>query len=288
MPTRASVLTAILALVATTATCDSRPVGGDPDGAVTDGTLPDARPLSCDPQPGALGCVEIVFPAQQIAFTQAEASAGIAFTWELVVPDALDEVQPRTQDLGCCAVGAGPLLARETVSGNAQHYCDCDHGLCDPAGCESPPLIALPAGRTPHTFLWPGVNWFGPSDTGAPYGPPFPRGTYVVRVRATGTWLPPGSPVRVGYDVEGSLEITLVDGCGDRPAAEAALWSCTGGVGEGGLCVDLTVDAAGQPIGWTSPDPLSPEETSCLDSALMGDCYPSLSGSTETLCIYGP
>lgn len=272
---------AFLILVAV-AGCDDQSVGGTPDASV-----PDAAALSCDPDPGQLGCVEIVFPAQQTAFTQAEASAGISFVWELVVPDPMDEVYAHSQDLGCCVDGVSPLGARETVSGNQQYYCDCDHGLCDPSSCQDPPAIQLTQGRTAYTFVWPGVNWFGPSDTANPYGPPFPRGEYLVGVQATGQWRPPGSSSLVSYSVVGELQFEIVDGCGDWPAVESAMWSCTGGVGEGGLCLELTVDATGQPTDWIPLDPIDPAVETCLDDAIMSDCFPSLAGTTQQQCIYG-
>jgi len=282
------VVTWVALALALVAGCDDRPVGHTPDGSAPDGSAPDAGVLSCDPAPSQLGCVEIVFPDQQTAFTQAEAAAGIGFVWELVVPDALDEVYAFNPDLGCCTDGVGPLRARETVSGNQQYYCDCDHGLCDPTSCDNPPAIQLAAGRTAETFVWPGVNWYGPSDTGTPYGPPFPRGVYTVQVQATGQWRPSAGSGLVSYFVVGQLQIEIIDGCGDGPAVEAAMWTCTGGVGEGGLCVELTVDAAGQPTGWVPEWPLDPAEEACLDDALMNDCFPSLAGTTEQFCIYGP
>ncbi|MFH2006071.1 MAG: hypothetical protein ABI333_05740 [bacterium] len=264
--------------------CKERTVGETPDAAVDS---PDASTGPCSPEQGGLGCVEIVFPLQQAAFTAAEAAAGIDFVWELVVPDPLAEVYPHNQDPGCCVGGVGPLKARETVGGNNQYYCDCDHGLCDPSGCDDPLPMELPAGTTTQTFVWPGVNWYGPSDTGNPYGYPFPRGEYEVRVQATGQWRPsPGGDLAT-YTVEGTMAFEIIDGCGDRPAVEAAMWSCTGGVGEGGLCLDLTVDAAGEPVSWLPESPLDPTVDACLDDAIMTDCYPSLVGTTETICIYG-
>jgi hypothetical protein len=267
--------------------CNDRSVGHTGDSSTPDGSAPDAGVLSCDPEPNQLGCVQIVFPEQQTAFSQAEAAAGIGFVWELVVPGALDEVYAFNQDPACCPSGVGPLRARETVSGNQQYYCDCDHGLCDPTGCENPPAIQLAAGRTTQTFEWPGVNWYGPSDTGNPYGLPFPRGEYTVRVQASGQWRPPWGTGLVSYSVTGQLQIEILDGCGDGPAVESALWTCTGGVGEGGLCVDLTVDDTGEPVGWVPEWPLDPVAVTCLNDALMNDCFPSLAGTTEQFCIYG-
>ncbi len=272
----------MLTLASSLSACDDQAVGGQPDASP-----PDAAPLSCDPEPGDLACVEIVFPAQQTDFTQAEAAAGIDLVWELVVPDPVAEVYPANPNLGCCEDGVGPLRARGTVSGNQQYYCACDLGMCDSSGCAEPPALQLTVGQTTETFSWPGVNWFGPSDTGLPYGAPFPRGEYVVRVEATGRWRPPGSSDTVSYTVVGELDIAIIDGCGDGPAVESALWSCTGGVGEGGLCVDLTVDDAGMVTQWTPEWPLEPDVASCLDDAFLNDCFPSLAGTTERYCIYG-
>ena len=262
--------------------CDQSAAQVAPDAARSDAATP-----ACTPEPGALGCVTIAFPEQQTEFTQAEASAGIDFVWELVVPEPIAEVYPRNPDWNCCAAGAGPLLARETISGNAQYYCNCDRGLCDPSGCGESPPIALQPGRASEVFAWPGVNWFGPSDTDEPYGPSFPRGAYRVQVRATGTWRPPESTALVSYEVVGELSFAIIDGCGDRPALEAAMWDCTGGVGEGGLCLEVTVDGAGQPVGWTAIDPVDASVEACLDKAITNDCFLSLAATTERVCIYG-
>ena len=256
-------------------------------GTARDAGGADASTLVCTPTTGGLDCVELLFPAQKVAFTQAEASAGIGFVWELVVPRSVAEVYPNLHDAACCSAGVGPLGVRETVSGNNQYYCDCEHGLCAPSGCDDPPVSTLAQGQTTHTFVWPGVNWYGPSDTGLPYGSPFPRGEYDVQVSATGRWRPEPGAALVSYRITGELQIEIIDGCGDVPALQAAMWSCTGGVGEGGLCLDVTVDSDGLPVDWVPEMPLDPTVYSCLDTAIMDDCFPSLAGRTETVCIFG-
>ena len=61
----------------------------------------------------------------------------------------------------------------------------------------------LVAGTYPDSLPWDGVNWFGPSDFNNPKGPPFPPGTYAVKIRAIGQR--EGQP----FEVLGELPITL-------------------------------------------------------------------------------
>ena len=267
--------------------CDDQSVGGArDDGGVQEDADRDGS-ASCDPGPMDLDCVTIEFPPQPTTFTQAELADGVSFEWRLVVPQTVDEVYPDNPDPNCCPVGVGPLRAMEKVEGNSQYYCDCDHGLCEPSGCETPAAMALEAGSTTQTFVWPGVNWTGPSDTNEPYGPAFLRGTYTVRVQAIGQWRPPGESLLKSYWISGEMEIEVVDGCGGRPAMEEAMWQC-GGAGEGGFCLEITVDNDGQPVSWEPQNPVDPTMNACLEKALLDDCYPSLAGETEQVCIYGP
>ncbi|HLT36413.1 MAG TPA: hypothetical protein VK034_09005, partial [Enhygromyxa sp.] len=80
--------------------------------------------------------------------------------------------------------GPSGLIVFERLSGDDQQYCLCDSGLC--AGPGSSP-VTIPAAQTPASFEWNGHNWYGPSDTSNPLGPPFPVGSYVLEVSARGT-----------------------------------------------------------------------------------------------------
>jgi len=106
-------------------------------------------------------------------------------------------------DWGDCNIcGADPLTCvQEWVGSDAAHYCECDIGLCD-----RPPVdlyVTLLAGDFAGVLVWPGVSWDGPSDTSSPYGPPFPPGSYEVRISLVET----GSP---GRSVVARLPIEVV------------------------------------------------------------------------------
>jgi len=63
--------------------------------------------------------------------------------------------------------------------------------------------VILPAGQTPGAFAWTGVNWTGPSDTGNPYGAPFPAGAYTLEVSTI------GRVDGVNFSVSNTFAVTL-------------------------------------------------------------------------------
>ena len=69
-------------------------------------------------------------------------------------------------------------LTTYTVTTTTAHYCLCDNGCCDPG--TGPAQLA--AGSADGTINWPGFQWDGPSDFGAPLGDPFPVGRSEVQV----------------------------------------------------------------------------------------------------------
>jgi hypothetical protein len=97
----------------------------------------------------------------------------------------------------------------------------------------------------------------------------------------------PGETQLKSYWVSGEMEFETIDGCGDRPALEEAMWQCVG-ADEGGFCLEITVDEEGQPVEWESETVLDSATEDCLEEAISNDCYPSLAGLTERVCIYGP
>lgn len=148
--------------------------------------------------------VAISFPGASCSFSIAEAQAGIEFTYEVSVQQAIADISPRAQDLGSCGEpgDSGLVLFEEITDGN-HRYCICDSGLCEPG--QSPTLLR--PGIYIQTFSWDGHNWTGPSDTSNPKGSPFPAGDYDFLVSAVGTWRVQGRDQP--FEVIGTLHITL-------------------------------------------------------------------------------
>jgi hypothetical protein len=134
-------------------------------------------------------------------FTLAQAQAGIAIPYDVVVAQDVAGVVPTQQDAGHCGTpGPSGLIVSGSVTGGGQTYCLCDIGFCAPSAL---PAVTLHAGTYAGTFSWQGRNWGGPSDTNNPMGAPFPTGNYLLLVVATGTHN------GVGFQVNGALSITL-------------------------------------------------------------------------------
>jgi hypothetical protein len=162
---------------------------------------------SCTPGGAStLAGVTIDFPPQNCTFTVAEAAAGITIDYQVVVAQDVMGVIADTQDAGGCgSPGMSGLILFEDLSGNGQHYCLCDIGLC-PGPSGTP--VTLPAGTYPGSFSWEGINWGGPSDTGQPFGPPFPPGSYTLEVSALGDVMDMNGTVP--FSVTGTFPIHLV------------------------------------------------------------------------------
>jgi hypothetical protein len=156
----------------------------------------------------SLDGVHIDFPADvPCRFTRAQAAAGIAIPYALVIDADVPRVTRETSGIANCYPVTDDLFTFEELSGNQQRYAIEDVGLCAPM---NPQPMTLSAGRHEHTFDWDGVNWSGPSDTGVPKGPPFPAGVYTLRVRAAGTTTSSGGGAMRPFEVIRTLEITLV------------------------------------------------------------------------------
>jgi hypothetical protein len=142
-----------------------------------------AGPPPCTSSSSLAG-VSIVPTTGQWTYTLAEAKAGLVLRYEVVVGAPVADVIPQPADLGGCGQpGASGLILSQYLSGNGQSYCVCDTGLCAPP---SNTAVVLQPGMYPDQFMWDGRNWMGPSDTGNPEGPPFPAGTYQLRISAKG------------------------------------------------------------------------------------------------------
>ncbi|MBV9946818.1 MAG: hypothetical protein JOZ69_08225 [Myxococcales bacterium] len=127
-------------------------------------------------------------PAGSCTFTLAQARAGIAIAYDLVVDDDVPGFAPDVP----YSYGADDanLAISEILSGGGQRYCVCDKGLpyrscpdidggrtytIDAGPC---PAVTIPAGTYHRVFAWDGHNWSGPSDTFNPKGALFPAGDY--------------------------------------------------------------------------------------------------------------
>ncbi len=188
-----------------TATTTGEPQTDTGDTSDTGDTGTTGTPAICEgTTQTTLPGVTIVFPPQPCVFTLAEAMAGVTFEYSVEIAGPVDEVTPLPNDAGNCEQpGPSGLIVSSEIDGNGEHYCLCDQGLC-PAPQDPP--ITLKPGSYPGSFEWTGVNWFGPSDTNNPFGPPFPPGEYLFSVRANGSVGPQAQP----YEVRGDLPITLV------------------------------------------------------------------------------
>jgi len=170
---------------------------------------PDASPTftaasaTCDVgQSSSLDGVSVEFTAPiTCQFTMAQAAAGIAIPYDIVVAHDVSGVVPVPQDEGDCGQpGPSQLIVFEHLGAGSNSYCLCDVGLC-PMTAAAP--VTLKAGRYPSVFQWGGQVWNGPSDTGNPKGPAFPPGRYPLSIGAKGA-LPSGS-----WSVTATLSLTL-------------------------------------------------------------------------------
>ncbi|MGZ3422219.1 MAG: hypothetical protein ACXVEF_36015 [Polyangiales bacterium] len=112
---------------------------------------------------------------------------GGTFTYEVTVDDTAPILHTAATGPGCsvCASwSADPLsFVSWNIGGGSIRYCMCDTGCCAP---QTEKTITLDRGKKSGTIDWPGKQWNGPSDTGAPLGDPFPPGTYSVSVSFQG------------------------------------------------------------------------------------------------------
>ena len=166
----------------------------------------EATPTTCEASAAStLPGVTIVLSSAACTFTLAEAAAGIAIPYSVVVTQPVAGVLPRPQDSGQCGQpGPSGLIVFERLTGGDEGYCICDTGLC--MGPSDEP-VDLDAGVYPGSFAWDGHNWAGPSDTGNPKGAPFPPGDYVLTVSAKGELAAGDEP----FEVVGTMTLHLVE-----------------------------------------------------------------------------
>ncbi len=149
--------------------------------------------------------VSIEFTTTDCTYTLAEAAAGIAIDYNVVVANDVPNVYPAPQDDGGCGEpGSNGLITFAVLEGANQKYCLCDVGICPaPSG-----PITVTKGSSPGSFSWDGRNWTGPSDTNVPKGNPFPAGSYTLTVSAKGQFDDAGT--KKDFDVTSTFVVHLV------------------------------------------------------------------------------
>ena len=150
--------------------------------------------------------VTIEFSDARCSWALDEVAGGVELGYTITIENDVPGVIASPQDAGGCGQpGASGLIAFHRVFGGDESWCICDEGLC----MGNDDVVTLPAGTYEGSFTWNGVNWGGPSDTGNPEGDPFPAGSYVVSVSATGVVT--GGALEMPFAVGSTLQITLTE-----------------------------------------------------------------------------
>jgi hypothetical protein len=162
-------------------------------------TLTDAdlHPTCLLSEVSTLPGVRIDVTASRCVFTLAEARAGISISYDVVIEHDVPAFVPPRYPYGANVDG---LYVTDVLSGGDQQYCLCDLGLpysvCPLedggesfSGLSPCAAITLHQGVYHRTFLWDGVNWYGPSDTNAPKRAPFPAGDYTLAIDTSPGWI---------------------------------------------------------------------------------------------------
>ncbi len=179
-------------------------------------TEPDSQPVNEPPPEQPANCVlsntstiphvHVEFPSQPCAFTQAEASAGIRFSYDVVIDEDVPGYMSRVSSSGVVFVPGATVVGLQVatvIQGGTQRYCLCDEG--DPpafcplgdggfsylTGNDTCKPITLTKGVYAQSWPsipigWDGRNWDGPSDTTNPEGAPFPPGDYTLEISIAG------------------------------------------------------------------------------------------------------
>lgn len=164
------------------------PKAEDVDGAIVDSAVEDAavQDSGTDPDANLRSCsglgdgIELILELPNGGvYTQGELAAGVDFSVQLSVSNALVGVLPVAQDSGGCGEDQmGGLIYFVEVSGNDQQYCLCDVGNCGGLGIDP---VDVEVGNYAAVFSWDGSSWIGPSDFNNPKGESFSPGQYTAR-----------------------------------------------------------------------------------------------------------
>ncbi|MGE0549768.1 MAG: hypothetical protein AB7O24_19480 [Kofleriaceae bacterium] len=125
--------------------------------------------------------VRIEVHPEKWSYTLDEVAAGISIPYRVVVDQPINNVISGDH---CIEPGQSGLRLQQRVIGSGQSYCDCDHGVCPTQ--DPDPVTLMPGVYEEAPLEWTGRNWGGPSDFGDPMGPPFPAGSYNVKITTFG------------------------------------------------------------------------------------------------------
>lgn len=215
-----------------------QPSGGAGQGGVSGGSGGAggavAPPEKCElAASSSLPGVSLKITSTTCQFTLAEAQNGVSFGYELTVDQDVNGLAADTQTTCDHTPDATDFFVQGTVEGNGQSYNVHDTGY----PCGSTESIDLKAGTRSDVFKWAAFNWSGYSDTGQPYGKPFPPGDYTLTLRARGTWNPNGGAAgAAGVSGAGGA-----GGAGEAGAAGAA--GIAGAGGSSGAKTEYVVEA---------------------------------------------
>lgn len=204
----------LLGALALVALCGCEVPSGKADGGALSSTRWDG---GCEVSAvSTLPHVRLVISPAACSLSASAASPSLTVHYEVIVEAAVEGFVPgRPYAYG---VDVANLALSEVLSGQGQTYCLCDRGppysRCPlPDGGEELARsqcgpVTIPAGTYPRTFTWNGRNWQGASDTGTPYGPPFPPGEYLLTIRTA-----PGSVPDAGVDLDavGTLKVVVTN-----------------------------------------------------------------------------
>lgn len=127
----------------------------------------------------------IKFEKKEYQFTLSQVKKGIKIGYKIIAEKDFSGIITLPQDTGGCEnPGKSGLIVHETLSGNNQYYSIDDTGLCPDSGKRKG--VTIKKGEYSEEFLWDGVNWRGPSDTGNKKGLLFPVGIYQLKMRSIG------------------------------------------------------------------------------------------------------
>jgi hypothetical protein len=172
-----------------------------------DAATPDSAAATSPDSDDLRGLVSIEFSKPEYVFSASELAKGVRINYSVNVVSDVPEMCPEPQDWGHCApAGPSGLCPFEEISGHGQSYSLRDCGRCAARPAQA---VEIRKGSYPLSFEWDGRNWNGPSCTSDPKGPPFPPGTYSLKVSMAGSRGPEGK--RQPYRVEKAVKVIVKD-----------------------------------------------------------------------------
>jgi len=165
-----------------------------PDAAVLPQVANDCTADAHSTLPG----VTLRFSTTRCTFTLAQARAGIAIDYEVVVDQNRGAWQSSDRP-----PGPSGLVVSERLGGSGETY-----GLEVNTGLVREHPITLARGTYPASFKWDGVNSAGALDASQRKGLTFPPGTYRLEVRAVGSFA--DGKAKRDFELTGAFSVKLV------------------------------------------------------------------------------